>query len=159
MVQADLQGRVQNTVQQFQAQGISVDQWLQVTGQDAASFVEGLKVQSQKAVKVDLALRAVGVAEGLEVTDDDINAEYARIAVQVRQKASEVRKAYEKNDAVTDLIAQMRKSKALDWLLDHVEIVDPEGNPIDRALVIGKTDDHDHDHDHGDHDHEGHDHD
>jgi trigger factor len=169
MVQADLQGRVQTTVQQFQAQGISVDQWLQVTGQDAATFIEGLKVQSQKAVKVDLALRAVGVAEGLDVTDDDINAEYARIAVQVRQKASEVRKAYEKNDAVTDLVAQMRKSKALDWLLDHVEIVDPEGNPIDRDLVIGKTDEHDHehgdhdhgdhDHEHGDHDHEGHDHD
>ena len=170
MVQADLQGRVQNTVQQFQAQGISIDQWLQVTGQDAATFIEGLKVQSQKAVKVDLALRAVGVAEGLEVTDDDIEAEYARIAVQVRQKPNEVRKAYEKNDAVTDLVAQMRKTKALDWLLDHVEIVDQDGNPIDRALVIGKTDDHDHDHDHvhgdhdhdhgdHDHDHEGHDHD
>ncbi len=158
MVQADLQGRVQNTVQQFQAQGISVDQWLQVTGQDAATFIEGLKVQSQKAVKVDLALRAVGLAEALEVTDDDINAEYARIAVQVRQKASEVRKAYEKNDAVTDLVAQMRKSKALDFLLDHVEIVDPEGNPIDRALVIGKTDDHDHEHEHGDHDHGDHEH-
>jgi trigger factor len=169
MVQADLQGRVQNTVQQFQAQGISIDQWLQVTGQDAATFLEGLKVQSQKAVKVDLALRAVGVAEGLEVTDDDLDAEYARIAVQVRQKPNEVRKAYEKNDAVTDLIAQMRKTKALDWLLEHVEIVDPEGNPIDRALVIGKTDDdhdhdhgdhdHDHDHEHHDHDHEGHHHD
>ncbi len=162
MVQADLQGRVQNTVQQFQAQGISIDQWLQVTGQDAATFIESLKVQSQKAVKVDLALRAVGVAEGIEVTDDDINAEYARIAMQVRQKPTEVRKAYEKNDAVTDLVAQMRKTKALDWLLDHVEIVDPEGNPIDRTLVIGKTDDHDHhhgDHDHGDHDHEHHDHD
>jgi len=74
MVQADLQGRVQNTVQQFQAQGISIDQWLQVTGQDAASFIEGLKVQSEKAVKVDLALRAVGVAEGIEVTDQDLNA-------------------------------------------------------------------------------------
>ena len=162
MVQADLQGRVQNTVQQFQAQGISVDQWLQVTGQDAATFIEGLKVQSQKAVKVDLALRAVGVAEGLEVTDDDIEAEYARIAVQVRQKANEVRKAYVKNDAVTDLVAQMRKTKALDWLLDHVEIVDQHGNAIDRALVIGKTDDHDHDHgdhDHGDHDHDHGDHD
>jgi trigger factor len=164
MVQGDLQGRVQNTVQQFQAQGISIDQWLQVTGQDAASFIEGLKVQSQKAVKVDLALRAVAVAENIEVTDDDINAEYARIAVQARQKASEVRKAYERNDAVTDLVAQMRKTKALDYLLEHVEVVDPEGNPIDRALVMGKTDDHDHhdhdhDHDHHDHDHDHHDHD
>jgi trigger factor len=159
MVQADLQGRVQNTVQQFQAQGISIDQWLQMTGQDPAAFIESLKVQSEKAVKVDLALRAVGVAEGLEVTDDDINAEYARIALQVRQKASEVRKAYEKNDAVTDLIAQMRKTKALDWLLEHVEIVDEAGEPIDRDLVIGKNDDHDHDHEHHDHDHDHHDHD
>ena len=176
MVQADLQGRVQNTVQQFQAQGISIDQWLQVTGQDAATFIEGLKVQSQKAVKVDLALRAVGAAEGIEVNDDDLAAEYDRIGQQVRQKPPEVRKAYEKNDAVTDLIAQMRKNKALDWLLEHVEVVDPEGNPIDRDVVMGKTDDdhqhhdHDHDHDHGDHDHdhdhhdhdhdhEGHDHD
>jgi trigger factor len=175
MVQADLQSRVQNTVQQFQAQGISVDQWLQVTGQDAATFIEGLKVQSQKAVKVDLALRAVGTAEGIEVTDENLSAEYARIGQQVRQKPAEVRKAYEKNDAVTDLIAQMRKNKALDWLLEHIEVVDPEGNPIDRDVVMGKTDDdhehhdhdHDHDHDHGDHhhgdhdhhDHEGHDHD
>ncbi len=167
MVQADLQGRVQNTVQQFQAQGVSIDQWLQMTGQDPAAFIETLKVQSEKAVKVDLALRAVGVAEGLEVTDDDINAEYARIALQVRQKAGEVRKAYERNDAVTDLVAQMRKTKALDWLLEHVEIVDESGEPIDRDLVIGKTDDHDHhdhdhdhhDHDHGDHDHGDHDHD
>jgi trigger factor len=172
MVQADLQNRVQTTVQQFQAQGVSIDQWLQVTGQDAASFIEGLKVQSERAVKVDLALRAVATAEGLDVTDDDIAAEYARIAIQVRQKPNEVRKAYERNDAVTDLIAQVRKSKALDWLVEHVEVVDPEGNPIDRELVMGKTgdsDDHDHDHhdhdhdhhdhDHHDHDHEGHDHD
>jgi trigger factor len=171
MVQADLQGRVQTTVQQLQAQGVSIEQWLQVTGQDAPTFIEGLKVHSQRGVKVDLALRAISVAEGLDVSGDDLNAEYARIAIQVKQKAGEVRKAYERNDAVTDLVAQMRKTKALDWLLEHVEIVDPDGNPIDRALVIGKTDDdhdhqhgdddHDHDHDHGDHDHnhEGHDHD
>jgi trigger factor len=156
MVQGDLQQRVQNTVQQFQAQGISIDQWLQATGQDANSFVGQLQVQSEKAVKLDLALRAVAVAEGIEVTDDDLNAEYARIAVQVRQKASEVRKAYEKNDAVTDLQSQIRKTKALDWLLEHAEVVDEAGNPIDRALVMG-TNDHDHDHDQ-DHDHDHHDH-
>ncbi len=157
MVNGDLQARVQNTVQQFQSQGISIDQWLQATGQDAASFVETLKVQSVKAVKVDLALRAVATAEGIEVSDDDINAEYARIAMQVRQKASEVRKAYEKNDAVTDLVSQLKKTKAMDWLLEHVEIVDPEGNAIDRELLMGKTHDHDHDHDHDHHDHD-HDH-
>ena len=156
MVSGDLQARVQNTVQQFQSQGISIDQWLSATGQSPDSFIESLKEQSMKAVKVDLALRAVAAAEGLDVDDDDLNAEYARVALQVRQKASEVRKAYEKNDAVTDLVAQMRKTKALDWVIEHAEVVDATGAAINTELLLGK---HDHDHDHDGHDHDGHVHD
>ena len=159
MVQGDLQARVQNTVQQFQQQGINIDQWLQATGQDANSFVGALRVQSEKAVRVDLALRAVAAAEGLDVSEDDLDLEYVRIAVQVRQKASQVKKAYEDNDAVVDLAAQLKKTKALDWLLEHVEVVDDKGAAIDRTLLLGNNDhDHDHDHDHQhDHDHD-HDH-
>ena len=157
MVNGDLQARVQNMMQQFQSQGISIDQWLSATGQSADSFIATLRQQSLKAVKVDLALRAVAVAEAIEVGDDDINAEYARIAVQVRQKPGDVRKAYEKNDAVTDLVSQISKSKAIDWLLEHAEVVDDEGKPMDVALLLGKHDDDDHGHDHSDHDH-GHDH-
>jgi trigger factor len=155
MVQGDLQQRVQNTVQQFQAQGISIDQWLSITGQDTNSFIESLRVQSHKAVKVDLGLRAIAAAENFEVTDDDLEQEYERIAMQVRQKVAQVRKAYEKNDAVSELTSQLRKSKALDWLLHNVEIVDPAGNRIDNDVILG----HDHDHDDHDHDHDGHDHD
>ncbi len=159
MVQGDLQQRVQNTVQQFQAQGISIDQWLSITGQDTNSFIESLRVQSHKAVKVDLALRAVAVAENFEVTGDDIEAEYERIAIQVRQKVNQVRKAYEKNDAVSELTSQLRKSKALDWLLHNLEFVDPDGNKLENDLILGHDHGHDdHDHSHGahDHDHDGH---
>jgi trigger factor len=163
MVQGDLQQRVQNTVQQFQSQGIEIDQWLSATGQDANTFVESLRGQSQKAVKVDLALRAIATAENLTVDEDDIEAEYHRISLQVRQKPAQVKKAYERNDAVHELSAQLRKSKALDWLLHNVELVDPAGNRIDNDLVLGHDhshDDHDHDgHNHDGHNHDGHDHD
>ena len=169
MVDNDLRARVQNTVQRFQSQGISIEQGLAATGQSSEQFIEALRGQSVQAIKVDLALRAVATAEALEATDDDIEREYQRIAVQVNQKVNQVRKAYEKNDAVDDLKAQLRKSKALDWLLEHVEIVDTDGTPIDRAQLLG--DDHfvhgdhvhfgdgDHDHDDHDHDHADHDHD
>ncbi len=163
MVNGDLQARVQSTVQQFQSKGISIDQWLSMTGQSADAFIAALKEQSVKSVKVDLALRAVATAETIEVTDDELNAEYARIAVRARQKASEVRKAYEKNDAVTDLIAQIRKNRALDCVLENAQVVDESGAAIDNDLLLGKHDhdhdqihDHDHDHDHHDHDHEEH---
>ena len=160
MVQADLQQRVQNTVQQFQAQGISIDQWLQATGQDAGAFVESMRGTSERAVKIDLALRAVATAEALEVSEDDLNLEYIRIGTRYQQKASEIRKTYEKNDAVADLMGALRKTKALDWLLEHVEVVDPTGTSIDRQLLLGDHDGHDHDgHDHDGHDHDGHDHD
>ena len=42
-----------------------------------------------------------------------------------------------------ELVAQIRKSKALDWLLHHVELVDPDGHPLDRDLILGHTHDDD----------------
>lgn len=152
MVSADLQARVQNTVQRFQAQGIAIEQWLAMTGQSTDDFIAGLREQSTKAVKVDLALRAVADAEAIAISDDDVEAEYARIAIQVNQKAAQVRRAYERNDAVADLVAQLRKSKALDFLLHCVELVDPDGHPLDRDEILGHDHDHAHDHDH-DNDH------
>ena len=158
MVNSDLQGRVQNTVQQFQSQGIALEQWLSATGQDTNQFVDSLKEQSVKAVKVDLALRAIVVAEGLSATDDDIELEYQRIAMRVGQKPNQVRKVYEKNDAVTDLGSQIAKSKALDWLLHNVTMVDTNGKVLDREHVLGHDHSHDHDHDHGHDGDDGHSH-
>ena len=153
MVNADLQARVQNTIQQFQQQGIALDQWLSATGQDADSFIAGMKEQSEKAVKIDLALRAVATAQGIEVSNDDLEAEYEAIGVRVNEKTAKVRRAYEQNDAVTDLVAQMRKSQALEWLLHNCVYVDENGTVLDTDTVLGEHD-HDHDHDHDGHDHE-----
>jgi trigger factor len=118
-----------------------MEQWFSVTGQDANTFVESLRGASTQAVKVDLALRAVAAAEALDADEGDLTAEYERMATMSGQKANQVRKAYERNDLVPELTAQIRKSKALDWLLHHVELVDPDGHPLDRDLILGHTHD------------------
>jgi trigger factor len=158
MVGQDLQTRIQRTAEQLQAQGIDLETWMSVTGQSSEDFVQGLQAQSEQAVKVDLALRAVATAEALVVSDDELEDEYLRMAMQFGQTAKAVRKAYEDNDAVTELTAQLLKSKALDWLLHRVEMVDPEGNALDTNFILGHDEhDHDHAHDHGDDgDHEDH---
>jgi len=164
LVNDELRSRAENLVNSLQAQGIAMEQYLAMTGQDPASLTEGLKSGAEQAVKVDLALRSIAESEGLEVTDDDLEAEYQRIGVRVNQKPNQVRKAYERNDAVSSLRGEIRKSKAMEWLLHNVEIVDEDGNVIDRDVLLppDATDDapdHDaHDHDHGAHDHHGHDH-
>ncbi len=149
MVRNALQQRVENFARQLQSQGISLDQWFSFTGMDAATFMDDMKERAEVSVKVDLGLRAVATAEALDVTDDELEAELQRIALQVNQKLAQVRRAYERNEALDELRSEIRKSKALDWLLHRVEMVDTEGRPLDRDLVLGHShDDHDHDHDH-----------
>ncbi len=137
MIASDLQARVRNTVEQFQSQGVSIDQWLSATGQTTESFIENLRTESQKAVKVDLALRAVAVAQAISASDDDIEQELERIAMQVGRKVNQVRKAYQENDALTELAAQIHKSQAVDWLLRNSTLVDPEGNAISADDLFG----------------------
>lgn len=178
MVAADLQRRVENTIRQFQMQGLDLGQWLQATGQDAASFVESMRPQSRKAVQVDLALRAIVAAESLEAADDEIEREFEAMAARNNEAelralssgggkkkkprlitAEQVRATYEANDALVDLAAEIAKSKALDWLIHRVEYVDPSGTTLDRDTVIGHSEaDHHHEAETGHADDEDHDH-
>ena len=137
MIASDLQARVRNTVEQFQSQGVSIDQWLSATGQTTESFIDNLRNESQKAVRVDLALRAVAVAQAITASEDDIEQEIERIAMQVGRKVNQVRKAYQENDALTELAAQIHKSQAVDWLLRNSTLVDPEGNAINADDLFG----------------------
>ena len=146
MVTSEVQGRLQNLARQFEAQGMDLSAWMSATGQTAEDLIGNMRDQAVTAVKADLALRAIAVAEGIEVTGDDLESEYLRLAMQFGEKADTVRAAYERNGGVPDLMASIRKSKALDWLLHHVEMVDGDGRTLDREFVLG----HDHDHDEDD---------
>jgi trigger factor len=68
------------------------------------------------------------------------------MAMQHQQKSKDIRKAYEQNEAVPELEAQIRKSKALDWLIHNVEFVDEAGTAIDRDALLGHSHDEDGNH-------------
>ena len=82
----------------LQAQGITLEQYLEATGQDQETFVDELRETAAQGVKVDLALRAVAEAEGIEVDDEDLEAEFAAVAERVGQKPEQVRKQFERNE-------------------------------------------------------------
>jgi trigger factor len=136
LVNAELRQRAEAFVMQLQSQGIALEQYLAATGQDQVALMEGLKDAAARAVKVDLALRAVADAEDMQVDDDELEAEYERIGVRVGQKPAQVRKAYERSDAVPELRVELCKRKAMEWLLRTVEVVDGEGRTIDRSVLL-----------------------
>ncbi|MEM8620027.1 MAG: trigger factor [Actinomycetota bacterium] len=147
MIDSALNRRMQGVVQQFAAQGVDLQQWLEMTGQEPEQFVDQMRTPAEEDVRVDLALRAVADAESLEVEGDELDAEYERLAVQYQQKPKEIRKVYEQNDAVPELIAQIRTGKAMDWLMRHTEFVDDAGTVLDRDHLLGLDQDADDDSD------------
>lgn len=140
LVGQEMQNRLQDLAMRLDAQGIGLDQYLATSGQDQEAFVAELRETATQGVKVDLALRAVAEAEGIEVSDEDLEAEFEAVAVRVGQKVSQVRKQLERNGQVPAVRSDLRTRKALEWLTESVELVDEGGKTIDRAALKVEAD-------------------
>ena len=136
MVSNEMQSQIQNLAMSLQAQGLQLEQFLAMTGQPQAQFVENLREGATQSVLVDLALRAVAAAEGLDATDDELDEELSRLAERIGETVERVRSEFERSGQMPEVRSDLRKQKALDWLIERVEITDPEGNTIDRADLV-----------------------
>jgi trigger factor len=133
LVNHEMQHRAQDLALRLRAQGLDPEQWLAASGTTNEQFTAELKEAAQTAVKVDLGLRAVADAEGVECTDDDLEDELTSVSERVGEKVDRVRREFERGGQLAAVRSDVRKRKALDWLLERVEIVDEDGQPIDRA--------------------------
>jgi trigger factor len=156
---------VQDFGYRLSQQRIGLAEYLDAIGQAPEEFIAGLTEQAAKDVKIDLALRAIAKSEELEPDESEIDEEVVHLAGHAEQTPGEMRQMLEDNGRMSLLRSEIRKTKAMTWLVEHVAILDEAGNEIDRESLraeIGQTsgqhdhgDDDDHDEDeHDDHDHE-----
>lgn len=156
LIDHEMQHRLQDLALRLRAQGMSVEDWLAASGKQPDELTSELRETAAEAVKVDLALRAVADAEQIECDDDDVDDEIAAVAERVGETPDRVRSQFERGGQLPAVRSDVRKRKALDWLLERVEIVDQDGHPIDRSEfailpdtetdetdVTGKSDDND----------------
>ena len=133
LVNEEIQRRAQDLQHRLEHQGVGISEYLQATGTTEEQLVEQLRVDAAEAVKADLALRALADAEQLEADEDDVAKEIARLADRFGVKPEKLRRDLERQDALPTVRSDIRKAKALEWLVQNVAVVDEDGNPIDRA--------------------------
>ena len=152
----EMRARLEDLVTRLASQGIGIEQYLQVTGTEPQAFTDDLRETALQACKVDLALRAIAVAESLTPADEDLAEEFERIGAQVDLDAEQVRQRLIENDQMLAVRADIGNRAALRWLTERVQILDESGTPVNRdELDLTPEEDDDHE----GHDHEGHDHD
>ena len=132
LVGQEVERRLHDLAHRLQAQGATIEQYLAATGQGGEELVEQMKGAAAEAVKADLALRAVAEAEGIEATDTDIDEEFDKLAGRIDRPVEQVRRELEESDSMSAVRTDIRKAKALQWLMDNVEIVDEDGTPVSR---------------------------
>lgn len=135
LVDSELNQRLQDMTMRLQAQGIDLGTWLAMQNRDPEEFVAELRSSADGGAKLDLALRAIATAEGIEVTDADLDQEWADVAERVGVSADEVRERFEATEQVGDVRVDIVKRKAFDWVSERVTIVDESGTIIDRASL------------------------
>ncbi len=135
LIQAELQRRAHDLEHRIQAQGATLEQYLEATGQTQEELVAELREGAVQAVRADLALRAVADEEAIEPTEEEVDAEIVRLAERMGTKPDKLRRDLQRAEQMPAIRSDLRKSKALEWIIDHVEVVDEEGHPIDRSLL------------------------
>lgn len=135
LVSSEMQARLEDLAGRLRQQGLGLEQYMQMMGQTAEGVTAELREAAIEAVKVDLALRALADAEGIDVTDAEIDEELASFAEQVGQDLETVRSRFRESGQLPGLRSTLQKNKALEWLLDQIEVVDETGAAVDRSAL------------------------
>jgi trigger factor len=132
LVAEELRERIHDLNHRLEHQGIGIEQFLMASGRDEQQLLDELREGALRGVKADLALRALVEAEEIGVSDEELETELAAMAERLETDVDQVREELDRAGRLPAVRSDQRKAKAMRWLLDNVELVDEEGNPVSR---------------------------
>ena len=134
-MESEIDERVRDLDTRLRAQGLDLERYMGVTGQEPEAIREEFREASELAVRVDLGLRAVAYVEYLDDNDDQIDAYLDEMAVQTGLDVEEIRVRLTNSGRMLDVRADVLKRAALEWLIDSADVVDEFGHSLDRVLL------------------------
>lgn len=98
MVEAELKNIRQEFEHQLSHQGLTLEQYMEFTQQDAAALDEQMRPNALDRIKSSLLFEAVVKAEGLEATEEEIDAELDRLAEEMSFERDRLKEIYAHDD-------------------------------------------------------------
>jgi trigger factor len=104
-----------NMKKQVEQNGLTFDQYLQITGQKIEDLQAKMESDAEQNIKTYLCLEQIAEQEKLSVEDKDVDAEIEKIAKQYNMKPEEVRDVLAKN--LNQFKEELRQRKIQDFIL------------------------------------------
>jgi len=122
MIEEQAKRFVDNFRMQLQSQGVPYEEYMKMTGMEEEKLLADAKVPAEGQVRMDLAIAAIVKAESLEASDEDVEAEYNKMAAQYGMDVENVKKYLD--DAV--IKEQIVRAKAVELVAAAAVPVKPE---------------------------------
>lgn len=122
MIEEQARRFVDNFRMQLQSQGVPYEQYMKMTGMEEEKLMADAKAPAEGQVRMDLAIAAIVKAEGLEASDEDVEAEYNKMAGQYGMDVENVKK-YLNDDVIKE---QIVRAKAVELVAAAAVPVKPE---------------------------------
>ena len=118
MINSQIDTMIRDMDMQLRYQGITLEQYMQFTGQTMDAVREQYKPEAEKSVKTTLVLEKVADVENFEITDEDVENEYNRICEENGMKPEDVKK-YISVDSIKE---RLKAQKAIEFLVNNANI-------------------------------------
>ncbi len=104
----------------LQGQGMNLETYMQYTGGTVEDMKESFKEQAERQVKVRLCLEKIAALESIEVNEQDLTAEYEKMAEAYKIEVDKIREMVPAKEISGDMLVQ----KAIDFVRENAKVTE-----------------------------------
>ncbi len=122
LIESELDSQMERFAYQLQMSGYSVEQYAQMMGGDMSTMRNAFRPAAEKQAKINVTLEKIAEVEGITVSDEEIEAEYAALAAQYQLELDKVKGMV----PVDEVTASLKTRKAVKVIVDSAVAVVPK---------------------------------
>lgn len=118
MYDNEVEESINSFAYRLQSQGLNLETYLKYTGMNTDALKEQFKPQAEKQVKLRLALEKIAANENLEPTEEELNAEYEKLAKTYEMEVDKIKNIVAEAQVKGDLQSQ----KAVEFVKENAAV-------------------------------------
>lgn len=122
MVEAEADNYLNDIAYRMRQQGIELEKYLELTNGSLDDVKEECRVKAELFVKQRLVLEAIAEKEGIEVTEEELDAEFEKMAAMYGQPAEQVKQVFNMQGQTAAIKRNLLLEKVSDFLLENAQI-------------------------------------
>lgn len=134
MVEDEINRMIQEIGQQLSYQGLTVENYLQYMGKDMSEMRNELREDAAKKVGTRIVLMSIIDKENIEVSEEEMEAELAKIAEAYKKDVEEIKNMIGIEN-LTYFQKDVQITKVIDMLYDNAKIKEVEPKKIDPSEI------------------------